>query len=75
MLTLWYRIAERPPGARIAAGILLTGIVSLMASPDVLSHGKASATSFAKSGSSQVGSMEVPRDCSSDRDQTPDTLP
>lgn len=75
MLTLWYRIAERPLGAKMAAGIVLAGIVSLMASPDVLSHGKASATSFAKSGSSQVGSMEVPRDCSSDRDQTPDTLP
>ena len=76
MLTLWNRIAERPLTAKMMAGILLAGIFSLMASPDILSHGKASATSFAKSTSSQMGSMALPsRDCSSDRHQTSEAAP
>ncbi|HKN86844.1 MAG TPA: hypothetical protein VJV04_08300 [Nitrospiraceae bacterium] len=75
-MPLWNRIAERPLAAKMMAGILLAGIFSLMASPDILSHGKASGASFAKSASSQMGSMAVPRtDCSSDRHQPSDTLP
>jgi len=76
MLTLWDRIAERPLGAKMMAGILIAGIFSLMASPDIVSHGKASATSFAKSASSHMGSMAVPsKDCSSDRHHTSETVP
>lgn len=76
MLTLWKRIAERPLGAKMMAGTLLAGIFSLMASPDILNHGKASATSLGKSASSAMGSMALPsNDCSPDRHRPSETLP
>ena len=76
MLLLWQRIAARPLGAKIVAGVLLAGIFSLMASPDVLDHGKAAATSLTKPVSSEAGSkMELNRDCSSDPHRTSETLP
>jgi hypothetical protein len=76
MLTLWNRIAGRPLGAKITAGILVAGIFSLMASPDILNHGKAAATSLAKSASSPMGSIPVPSsDCAPDRHRPSETLP
>ncbi len=72
MLTLWNRIAGRPLGAKIMAGMLLAGIFSLMASPDILDHGKAAATSA----SSHMGSTAVPSsDCAPDHHRTSETLP
>jgi len=76
LLTLWKRVAERPLSAKMMAGILVAGIFSLMASPDILNHGKAAATSLAKSASSPVASMAVRGDdCSSDRHRPSETLP
>jgi hypothetical protein len=76
MLTLWNRIAGRPLGAKITAGILVAGIFSLMASPDILNHGKAAATSLAKSASSPMGSIPVTSsDCAPDRHRPSATLP
>jgi hypothetical protein len=76
MLALWRRIATRPLGAKIVAGVLMAGIFSLMASPDVLDHGKAAATSLSKPVSSEAASkVEPTRDCSSDRRHTSETLP
>lgn len=76
MLTLWKRITARPLSAKMMAGILLAGIFSLMASPDILSHGKAAATSLGKTASSHMGAMAVPsNDCSSDHHRPSKTLP
>lgn len=76
MLTLGKRIAARPLSAKMMAGILLAGIFSLMASPDILNHGKAAATSLGKSASFPMESMAVPsNDCSSNRHRPSETLP
>jgi hypothetical protein len=78
MLNLWQRIAARPLGAKMVAGVLLAGIFSLMASPEVLDHGKAAATSLTKPVSSEAASKTEPnRDCSSDHRQQsePEPLP
>ena len=76
MLILWDRIAGRPLGAKIMAGILLAGIFSLMASPDILNHGKAAAISLAKSASSPMGGTPAPSsDCAPDRHRALETSP
>lgn len=76
MSTPWNRMAERPLGANMIAGILFAGIVSLMASPNILDHGKTAVTSPSKSASPHMGSVEAPKsDCSSSRHHTSDPLP
>lgn len=81
MLTLWERIAERPLSAKIVAGIILAGVFSLMVSPDVLEHGKAAATSLARSTSPEAGgtdagsTMDPNGNCSPNRHHAPEERP
>jgi hypothetical protein len=75
-LTLWKRIAARPLGAKMVAGVLLAGIFSLLTSPDVFDHGKAAATSLTKAVSPVTGSKIQPnRDCSAERHHPSEALP
>lgn len=76
MLALWTRIAERPLGAKMMAGVLLAGIFSLMASADVFDHGKAAATSLTKPVLSEAPSQtDRDRDCSTHRRRPAEILP
>lgn len=76
MLTLWTRIAKRPLGAKMMAGVILVGIFSLLASPDIFDHSKAAAISLTKPVSSEAASrMDPNRDCSSSRQHPAETLP